>query len=455
MKVHPHVTPKRKPNHPVRLTVAAIEKYRPGKVRREIYDTGAPGLTLIIEVSGRKTFAFRAQHKKKTLGPVDLSGIERKGIPPIPSPHTLSQARAQAAALQQRITAGDDVWGAPTVKPEGLLYPAAVRQFIENERAVGARSKGWRDTARVLGWDYIDLDVEPTAIAGGLVQRWAAKATRDITTDDLNELIHEATTLAIPGRPARNTRHSQGRGREMAAALGACFKWLRRKSSAKRPWVPVAIHADLDRPKQFQSRDRVLTDQELKQVLIAAKELGTPWHEFVWTLFALGQRLREVSMMEWAELDKTLWNIPAARTKNARPHNVPLPPQVVELINSLRPNEGRFVFSTQQGRVPISGFSDLKERLDARVQIAPWRFHDARRTFVTQVKELGFASPDVIEAAINHVSGVKSGVAGVYDRSEMLPQRKVLFAKYADHLWGLVGRPAKSNVHAILKRAAR
>jgi integrase len=432
---------KRKPNHPVRLTVASIQKYQPGVVRREFYDTGAPGLTLIVEVSGRKSFAFRAKAKKKTLGPVDLSGTERCGVPPVGSPHTLSQARAAVAALQQRIQAGEDVFSSGGSKGTGRTYPEAVKQYITNARAVGPRSKGWQDSARVLGLAYGEIDATPIPIPGGLAERWATKEIGSITVDDLHDLVAESITTAIPGKPPRVKKHSNGRGRIMAADLSACFRWLFRKR-----WLKDDIAHGLDKPQKFEARDRALTGDELRKVLLGAQELGEPWRTFVFCLAVLGQRRREVSNMTWAELDldKAVWNLPASRTKNARAHTVPLPPLVAELLGTL-PKRGEFVFTTN-GHDPVSGFSDLKERLDGAIgPIAPWRLHDLRRTMVTGSAELGVA-PHHIEAIVNHVSGHKASVAGVYNRATYDGPKRAGLERWAGHVQALLDPEQRSNV---------
>ena len=52
----------------------------------------------------------------------------------------------------------------------------------------------------------------------------------------------------------------------------------------------------------------------------------------------------------------------------------------------------------------------------------PWTVHDLRRTCATGMADLGVL-PHVIEAVLNHVSGHKSGVAGVYIAQPMLPRK--------------------------------
>ena len=151
--------------------------------------------------------------------------------------------------------------------------------------------------------------------------------------------------------------------------------------------------------------------------------------------------------MKWSELsdDFTTWTLPAERAKNGRVHITPLPAAAREIIAStVRINACPYVFTTNN-RTPVSGWSKSKARLDKLMgDTLPWRLHDLRRTAVTGMGELGIA-PHVIELVVNHVSGSRGGIAGVYNRSELLPERKAALERWADHVMGLAtDRP--SNV---------
>jgi integrase len=124
-------------------------------------------------------------------------------------------------------------------------------------------------------------------------------------------------------------------------------------------------------------------------------------------------------------------------------HVVPLSPLVRELIASV-PGNGELVFTTD-GRSPVSVGSKIKRRLDQVMNIPPWRLHDLRRTFVTGLAELGIR-PDVIELAVNHISGLRGGIAGVYNRSELLPERRAALERWATHVQELVGARPKNVV---------
>jgi integrase len=123
---------------------------------------------------------------------------------------------------------------------------------------------------------------------------------------------------------------------------------------------------------------------------------------------------------------------------------VPLPPLARDILSTIKPIAGApgFVFTTDGAR-PIASWSKIKNRLDAIMSPAsPWRLHDLRRTFVTGLADLGIR-PDVIELAVNHRSGLRGGIAGVYNKSELLPERRAALERWSAHVDGLVkGKPA-------------
>jgi integrase len=101
------------------------------------------------------------------------------------------------------------------------------------------------------------------------------------------------------------------------------------------------------------------------------------------------------------------------------------------------------VVATTDARTPVWIGSKIKGRLDRAMKIAPWRIHDLRRTFVTGLAELGVRG-DVIELAVNHVSGHRGGIAGVYNRSELMPDRRAAMERWSAHVEGLVtDRPTR------------
>jgi len=152
-----------------------------------------------------------------------------------------------------------------------------------------------------------------------------------------------------------------------------------------------------------------------------------------------------------------IWQLPGSRTKNRRPHKLILPLMALALIP---PGPHDLVFTTT-GTTPPSAWSRAKRRLDAAMlaaardrahdaSIAPWRLHDLRRTAVTGMAELG-VRPDVIELCVNHVSGSRGGIAGVYNHSELLPERKAALERWSEHVAALIS-DGTDNIVALHPR---
>ena len=115
----------------------------------------------------------------------------------------------------------------------------------------------------------------------------------------------------------------------------------------------------------------------------------------------------------------------------------------------------RFAFS-RNGRSPITGWSDAKHELDAAMgnPTTPFVLHDLRRTAVSGMVELG-VRVDVVGLVVNHVSGTRGGVAGTYNRSELMPERREALERWSRHVAGLVSPENADKVVALSRRRGR
>ena len=119
----------------------------------------------------------------------------------------------------------------------------------------------------------------------------------------------------------------------------------------------------IDPPSTEMSRDRVLDSDELRLVWRAAEDIGFPFGPIVKLLILTAQGRGEVGGMEWEDLEKGIWTIPARRSKNGRAHVLPLSPQAIGILKALPRFAGsKFVFSP--GDAAPSGFSRAKTRTD-------------------------------------------------------------------------------------------
>src|SRR5262249_25082046 len=139
--------------------------------------------------------------------------------------------------------------------------------------------------------------------------------------------------------------------------------------------------------------------------------------------------------MTWDEIEDGVWTIPAHRAKNGRAHDLPLMPMAMDIIESVPRLVGRDqLFGT---RGTFGGWSRCKEDLDKRSGVKGWRLHDIRRTVATGMADIGVL-PHIIEAVLNHYSGHKAGVAGVYNKSAYEREVRAALAMWEDRIRGLV-----------------
>jgi integrase len=434
------------------LTAASIKRFLPKEKRWEAPDSACPGLRVVIHPSGAKTFSMRFRgvdgaHINYVLGPVDLSGIEASGAPVKGMPMSLASARMLGAELNRKRAMGINVvaeWKAVTHRRKverqertANAFAPLARQFIEQH---AKKTRSWSTSARLLGFKPQTLEV----VKGGLADRWGAKPVAEITADDIHHLVDEIHERGIPGLVRRNGGESDSVARVSHARLSKFFSWaIERRLITANPCTGVW------RPDVGPARERVLSDQEMSWFWRACDQMGQPFGPLFKVLLLTGQRRDEVAGMAWAELsdDHAAWSLPGARTKNKRHHIIPLSTLVRAQIASVRPIGSTFVFTTT-GASPVSGWSKVKARLDEKMlevatkdkpdaAIQPWVTHDLRRTVATGLQKLGVRL-EVTEAILNHVSGARAGIVGVYQRHQYGPEKREALERWSAHVAGIV-----------------
>jgi integrase len=433
------------------LTPAAVKNLKSGKTRRTEKDGGARSLYLVIQPSGHKSWLMRFRRPdgkpgKMVLGPVDLSGREGSGEPAIGAPLTLSAARQLASrVLHEKALGRDPVADHKAAKhrkrtaqetAEAKSFGVLVRRYAEEHGKPHQRR--WRYTLKQLGLDYPHDGGDPIETKGGLAQRWADKPVTEIDGHDVYAVLDEAERIGTPGITPRRRKRSQARAIDLHIALSSLFGWL-----LKFPPPVRVINSNPAtgawRPQKTAARERVLTPDEIKRFWLACGRINGPFGAVCKLLLLTGCRRNEIAKMRHDELVGETLHLPGTRTKNKKPHQIPLPPLALQIIDSLPRIEGcSFVFTTN-GRTPISGWTKVKRQLDAEMgNPPPFRIHDLRRTAVTGMAELRIPH-DVIELCVNHISGVRAGVAGTYNRAQLLSERQAALVRWSNHIQGLVG----------------
>jgi integrase len=429
------------------LTQSAVAKIKGDTAKtRIIRDAASRGLFLIVQTTGAKSWLMRWRRPgggedKITLGPVDLSGRTSDAEPQIGMPLSLVAARRLAAKLNADRAGGIDVIGAHKAakhRRRVAIVEAHEHSFLEAARAFIAehakpKVRTWKELARNLG---LDEELQPRP--GGLVARWADRNIQTVTASDLHVIVEESRKLGIPGIEVRQEKATETRAHKMHAALSSMFGWLQKRRRITNPMQ------QLHPPSLPSARDRVLNAVEIRAFWNATYELKTTVGDALKLVLITGARLNEIVRLEWSEvsLDASLnvggvITIPGSRTKNGLPLVLELPPLGRDLIDR-QPRNGPYVFAANSV-VAVTVGSKIKSRLDALMgNPPPWRLHDLRRSVATGMAQLGVL-PHVIEAVLNHASGQRSGVAGIYNRFTYAPEKKAALEKWAAHLELIVG----------------
>jgi integrase len=213
-------------------------------------------------------------------------------------------------------------------------------------------------------------------------------------------------------------------------ALCALFTWsMRMGFTESNPIIGVIKPAT-------KPRERVLTDKELAAIWRACGD--DEYDRIIRLLILTGCRRAEIGDMTWSEIapNGTSWTLPASRSKNGRPHTLPIMPMMREIIATVPHMATRDALFGQRSH----GFTNWtlpKPALDERSGVTDWTVHDIRRTVATRMNDIGIA-PHIVEAVLNHQSGTKRGIAGVYNRSSYEREVRAALALWHDHVRTLV-----------------
>jgi integrase len=253
------------------------------------------------------------------------------------------------------------------------------------------------------------------------------KPLHDLPVDTINRKDISARLMAI----ARD--HGPSTAVRAKEALHAFFVWAIQASIVDQNPVVGSF-----RPKLASSRERVLSNDELVAVWRATGD--DAYGKIVQLLILTGARRGEIGGLRWTELGQDgTWTLPGKRAKNKHALTLPLPPAVWTIIDSVPRQAGRDHLFGERTAIGFATWGRAKAGLDQRLgdQVEPFTLHDIRRTVATGMANLGVL-PHVIEAALNHQSGHKRGIAGVYNRSPYSTEVKAALALWAEHVRSLV-----------------
>jgi integrase len=426
---------------PEPLTSISIRNLKPPPTgRRDIADGATPGLCL--RVSAHDTWKWTLRMR----GPE--GGLRRFVLGDFTDAQGLAWARRQAEKTRQQ------------VRHEGH---DPHRERKARVAAAAAEAQRERLTLKVLveDWERRRLSNRRPRYAAEALRalrvafekQWG-KPAEDLGRVDIAQVLSGLIRTKTKGGETVNSGYAIA---SRTAAYGrACFSWaIKHHLVQSNPFDRVPID-----DFQTEPRDRVLTDDELVAVWRAAEATKGPFGRLIQFLVLTGQRREEVSGLSWPELseDRLTWTIPRSRAKNGKAHLVPLSEMAQLLLPVMPPDADRRTELVFLGRrkTPFSGWSKCKAQLDQDSGVTNRRIHDLRRTLATGLQRLG-TRLEVTEAVLNHVSGSRAGIVGIYQRHDWADEKRAALNAWAEHLRSLIDRArevAKLNPHGRGPEAA-
>lgn len=378
------------------LTEKTMQALKATGERYAVHDSHCPGLVVRVGKNGTKTFAatyrYGLKQRRITIGPYPII--------------SLAEARDKARAAFREVLEGVDPKNVRRRKH--LTLRQGVEAFIT--QYAKPRNRSWKEADRILRRE--------------LVSRYGERDIRQMTRAD----VLEAADAAIERGALYQANRIVSNSRKL-------FNWfIERGMIDHHPLLGIRL------PMREHSRDRVLSPDEIQRLVQACRSQPYPFGPYTLMLLITAQRRGEVANMRWSEIDydALTWEIPASRSKNGKPHLVPLSPLAVTILKEMpRFVDSDLVFTTT-GYSPISGITKMLQRQQEASRTKDWRLHDLRRTAATEMAKMSIP-PHVVEKILNHISGTISGVAAVYNRYGYDAEKRDALDRWGELLWKLGG----------------
>lgn len=393
----------------------ATLKPKPGG-RTEYGDAVVPGLVLRIRPSGHKSWALRyrtaaGQQRRLTLGPLKR--------------FSLVEARKAAQKALRGLDGGTDPAEAKVTARQGETVAELGKTYLE--KYAKKFKKSWRDDARML-----DVEVLP---------KWKHRKVKDLSRRDVRDLIE---AIAERGSPITANR-----------CLALVRKML--NFAITQDWIDANVASLIQKPGTERSRDRVLTDDEIRRVWAACDTERPAMAALVKLRLVTAQRGGELAQIRWSDIAGAWLTLRPEITKNKRAHRVYLTPTAIALLQAVPRLSETLVFAGRVETKPLGDEKKAGQRIAMRIEAAlrehdptatfDFRGHDLRRTAATRMAEAGVSQVDIARV-LNHVEGGPRATQ-VYNRYDGDREKQIALETWERRLTAiLTDRPA-SNVISI------
>jgi integrase len=320
---------------------------------------------------GRYLIQYRASGKQKWVTVGDSSVL------------TPAQARDKARQMLASVELGGDPAGEKQAAraAAAVTFKSVVEQYIKAEQATWSKDSLSQKLLYLTRGDYC----------------------RSLYSRPISSIVRKDIAAVINGI---RTKHSDNTAKQVRKHLSAFFAWALQQQLADQDANPVI---DTYEPKSNDPRQRALRPDELKAVWDACESAGE-YGKLVRLLILTGCRRDEIGEMRWSWFAPDLSSFTIPKTKNGKPHTVPITPLMRSILDSVPHMVDRDQLFGVWAEKGFADWSAGKLRLGDGLT-EPWQLRDLRRTFRTGLGKLKVA-PHISELAINHK---KRGLVATYD----------------------------------------
>jgi integrase len=387
------------------------------------------GLYLQISASGTKSWVYRYTRDGKQRW---------HGLGPVSPTNSLKAARIAAEKCRQKIREGNDPIDIKRGQNQArkaalsstrLTFDDCAAKYIESHQLGWKNEKHrnqWQNTlatyaSPVIGDVPID-EIELQAVLKIIEPIWNSK------TETANR-VRQRIELVIDWATAMGFRE----GANPARWRGHIEKLLPKPSKVS----PVQHHKALPYDQMSAMFEQL---QELDSVAGYALQMA----------ILNATRSSEVRLAKWDEflLEEGVWEIPAERMKNNKPHRIPLSPEVIRILRLQDIQTSKFVFpgSTRQAGITEAAVRKLLKSLQPGVTL-----HGFRSTFRDWCAEKTLFPRELAEKALSH--SLPNHTEAAYQRGDMFEKRRQLMDSWAKYCHS--SGETNSNIRLLKTHANR
>jgi integrase len=419
-------------------TIAALPIPSTAARQRDYWDDVLRGFGVRVSYGGKRAFVVRYRVGRR---------LRRLTIGPYPA-KSLADARKEARSIIGQAADGADPAGDKQEHLKGETFRDLAKAYIEMAEK---RHRSWKEEQRIINKDLLPV--------------FSFRPLNEIRRRDVRDLVE---TIA-------RRREAPIMANRTLGVLSRMFNY-----ALDREWIEANPAARIPEPGEEQSRDRVLSDDELRELWDKLEEISTALEatsdseaeppskaklaitrataQAFQVQLLTAQRPGEVRSMRWAnlDLDKGWWSIPSLVAKNGRPHRVPLTKRTVEILRNRQKHlsdDAVFVFENRPGNGSIAHRGKKAAAALCKTLTFRFRAHDLRRTAATRMAE-GGVPRDHIAKVLNHIEGGPA-TTRVYDRYDYDAEKRQALQLWSQRLAVIVGHRRPRVVPMRVTRQVR